>query len=66
MNVISFAQQVINMDNPEKRKMAIDGLKNGIKKEKLWNDTHREQVKMLIAFLETDSTNLDDLRNKFL
>lgn len=61
MNIQDYAVIVLNMNSKAKRQQAISNLKNGLEKETAWDYIHRAEVKVLIQFLESDSTDIKDL-----
>lgn len=61
MNIQDFALAVLNMNSQPKREQAVENLKKGLETETKWDYTHKAEVKVLIQFLESDSTDINDL-----
>jgi hypothetical protein len=60
MNIVDFAKAVLAQ--PSKRQEAVKNLKFGLQTETKWNGAHKAQVKSLVEFLKSDSTNIEDLK----
>ena len=61
MNIKDYAKIVLNMNDEVKTKQAIEKLKHGVKHEEKWSEEHKIEVIKLIGFLQSGSTNIEDL-----
>jgi N-dimethylarginine dimethylaminohydrolase len=61
MNIKDYAVIILQKQDSNYRQKAIANLKHGLKHEEKWNDQHKKEVKQLVKFLESDSTDIEDL-----
>lgn len=61
MDIKDYAIAVLNMNSRAKREQAISKLLHGLEHETKWNDAHKKEVQQLIFFLQSDSSEINDL-----
>lgn len=61
MNIKDYAKIILAKNDKEYRQAAIVKLRQGVKQEIFWDYQDRMQVWALIRFLESPSTNINDL-----